>query len=809
MTAPLAALIWGAAHWLAAAAALAAVLLALLGWSYSRRAGTSSGVRAVAASLKALAILLLAACLLEPLFSGQRARPGANQFVILADNSQSMTLTDRGATRTRAAELKSLAPRDAAWLNRLAEDFDLRQYAFDTQLRAITGSDDIPFDGGASNLAASLDRVARRYQGRPLAGVLLFTDGNATDADALDRALARAKATGEEAKLPPVYPVVIGSSDVAPDINLEQVAVTQTNFEDAPVTLTAQVSGTGGAESKPVVAELLDESGKSIEKQTVRLEKEGRPLPVRFRVRPEQPGVSFYRVRVSEPGAAPPSTAPSTQPVATTRPSDEATLANNERIVAVDRGQGPYRVLYVAGRPNWEYKFLNRALASDRQVQLLGLLRIAKREAKFNFIAKGSDPANPLFSGFDHPDKEGLEQYDQPVIVRLGTEDESELRGGFPKTAEDLFRYHAVILDDLESEFFTQDQMQLLKEFVRTRGGGLLMLGGQESFKNGKYDRTPIGDLLPVYADEVPVVPEDSRYRLALTREGWLEPWIRLRPEEDAERTRVAGMPEFHILNAVRGIKPGATVLARAAVEGGEAVPALVEQRFGQGRVAALLIGDLWQWGLRRAEVEQNDMEKAWRQTVRWLVAEVPKRVEVSATPMPGGLAGDGDDSLAIRVQARDASYGPLDNAAVSVRVTGPDGAVVNLTAEPSSQKRGQYEASYVPRQPGVYRAEVKALAADGSDVGTSQTGWTSDPAAEEFRTLKPNVELLARIARATGGQVVDKSDLESFVKTLPNRHAEVTEPYVQPVWHQPWVFALAIICLAGEWGLRRWKGLP
>jgi hypothetical protein len=28
-------------------------------------------------------------------------------------------------------------------------------------------------------------------------------------------------------------------------------------------------------------------------------------------------------------------------------------------------------------------------------------------------------------------------------------------------------------------------------------------------------------------------------------------------------------------------------------------------------------------------------------------------------------------------------------------------------------------------------------------------------------------------------------------------------------VWHQPWVFLLAILCLTAEWGLRRWKGLP
>src|SRR6185295_19754520 len=140
--------------------------------------------------------------------------------------------------------------------------------------------------------------------------------------------------------------------------------------------------------------------------------------------------------------------------------------------------------------------------------------------------------------------EEQAEQYDQPVLVRDFPPDEpdkeNKLCVGFPKSAEELYTYHAVILDDLESEFFTQDQMQLLKDFVRQRGGGLLMLGGEESFKNGHYDRTPVGDMLPVYVDDVAAPPADGRYRLALTREGWLEPWIRLRPDEDAEHKRLA-----------------------------------------------------------------------------------------------------------------------------------------------------------------------------------------------------------------------------------------------------------------------------
>ena len=807
-------LVWGATHWLLAVALTGAMTVALLAWGYWRTGDNlRPGLRVLSAGLKAVGIMLLAMCLLEPMFSGTRARPGANLFVVLADNSQSMALKDRGADESRGRQAQALAAKPARWPARLGQDFDVRQHAFDTQLRALPDFAELTFDGGASNLGTSLRRVARRYHGRPLAGVLLFTDGSATDADAVEALAAEVAKAGSNAaakSLPPVYPVLLGTDTPADDVSVERVTVTQTNFEDAPVTLAAQVLASGYA-GRPVVASLLDESGKVVQTQQTRIDADGKPATVRFSVRPEKGGVSFYRVSAAAEGEPPPH---DPNAAAATR---EATLANNTRLAAVDRGRGPYRVLYVSGRPNWEYKFLQRAVQEDDQVQLVGLLRIARREPKFTFLGRRGEQTNPLYRGFDAEGaKSGdAEQYDQPVLVRLGAQDENELRGGFPRTPEELYAYHAVVLDDLEAEFFTQDQMQLLKEFVRQRGGGLLMLGGQESFKNGKYDRTPIGDLLPVYVDDVPPPPVNNRYRLSLTREGWLEPWVRLRSEESDERKRLGGMPPFQTLNTVRGIKPGATVLARVEVEGAEApLPALVEQRFGQGRVGAMLVGDLWRWGIRRATDDQDDLAKAWRQTVRWLVADVPRRVEVdvksaAAGDDAGGAGAGAEGAVTLAVAARTAAYAPLDNAAVAVQVTPPDGKPVQLTAEASSRKAGVYEAVYVPRQPGAYRAQITVTAPDGSDVGRVETGWTSDPAAEEFRDLRPNRELLERVARATGGQVVPASDLDDFVTTLPTRHAEIKEPYVRPVWHQPWVFLLAILCLTAEWGLRRWKGLP
>ncbi|MFM7926619.1 MAG: hypothetical protein ACKO9Q_02815, partial [Pirellula sp.] len=122
------------------------------------------------------------------------------------------------------------------------------------------------------------------------------------------------------------------------------------------------------------------------------------------------------------------------------------------------------------------------------------------------FRAKGSDDTNPLFSGFEDVSDEEKEKYNEPVFARLGVVGKEELAKGFPKDAEELFAYSMVIIDDLETEFFTVDQLQLLRQFVSQRGGSLLMLGGQESMRGRKFRDSVLGQLLPVYGD--PSEPE-------------------------------------------------------------------------------------------------------------------------------------------------------------------------------------------------------------------------------------------------------------------------------------------------------------
>src|SRR5256885_16045000 len=83
-------------------------------------------------------------------------------------------------------------------------------------------------------------------------------------------------------------------------------------------------------------------------------------------------------------------------------------------------------------------------------------------------------------------------------------------------------------------------------------------------------------------------------------------------------------------------------------------------QRFGNGRVGALTIGDLWLWGLRD-EASHRDMDKAWRQLVRWLIADVPNRINIQVEPKRD----DPNQALRLQVRAPDQTFQTLDNASL------------------------------------------------------------------------------------------------------------------------------------------------
>ena len=77
---------------------------------------------------------------------------------------------------------------------------------------------------------------------------------------------------------------------------------------------------------------------------------------------------------------------------------------------------------------------------------------------------------------------------------------EAEVRGkyGLPETLEELASFDALVLADLPATSLTPRQMQMIKRYVMDLGGGLLMMGSENSFGLGGYYKTPVEDVLPL-----------------------------------------------------------------------------------------------------------------------------------------------------------------------------------------------------------------------------------------------------------------------------------------------------------------------
>ena len=831
----LAAIIAGDPDWIAAASAVAVLGVLLAVWLNRSRLSAM----ALGTVLRILGWLLLAACLVNPMWTSSRPRKGANVLAVVTDISRSHLVTT-DADVTRADVLTELIQggektEPNGWLNRIAQDFELRRYTLSDRLKQVEQYGDVQFDGVASSLQTSLDQLKQRFEGQPLAGIILISDGNATD---------RSGTLDQLKGIAPVYPILMANDDSRPDVAVGVIGVTQTAFDDAPVSIQVQPI-VSRASNQQVRTSLLDADGTLLESQ---IRPAADDTPVRFRHRPVEGGTVFYQLQTTLLDGA------------GNEVTDETTTVNNQRLVAIDRGTQPRRILYVSGRPNWEFKFLRRAVETDPLIELVGLIRIAKKEAKFDFRGRDGERSNSLFRGFEKDEQEIAEEYDEPVMVRIGTKDDAELRGGFPETAEELFAYDAVVLDDIESGFFLADQLTLIYDFVSRRGGGLLMLGGQESFRQGEYDRTPVGEMLPVDLSrsmDQPVGP----VRMTLTRDGWLQPWVRLHSDEGEEQIRIDRMPGFFTLNSTGFVRPGAVIMAEVQDSSDNHWPALVTQRFGKGRTAALCVGDFWRWRLREgldslrqadgnqfvpggtvrtspivapggeAKEDLGQHASACRQMLRWLVSDVPRQLDLAVKPD----ASLGVRSVRIQATVKGSDFEVRENADVRFAVVDPAGQTLELTGEPSEEMPGVFEAVVAGSLAGPWRVTAtvrvpkdieSAKAASGrtavgssvagdekiiveKDPLTASSGWASQPDQDEMKSVGIDLDFLKQLADVSGGRLVNLDDVDDFVDSLPESSAPLVEIHSWQLWHQWWVFAVAIGCIAGDWTLRRRRGLP
>ncbi len=713
----------------------------------SVRGKTGRRDRIVLTSLRIALLAVILFCLCQPALILSTVVPLKSFVGVLLDDSLSLQIADRDEVPRAQFISETFGPEGSALLTGLSEKFMVRFFGFSKDAYRIDEVSELGFNGVQTNLGNALEGVADELAAVPLAGLVLVTDGADNSHVVLSDTLLAL-----QARSVPVYTVGLGLDRFASDIELSRVDAPRSVLKGSSLVVDVSISQRGfGGES---VRLDVEDSGRIISSREVELSSEGDVSTVRVDFAAADAGARLFRFRV--------------QP----KPGEMVTQNNEQEVLIVveDRRE---RILYFEGEPRFELKFIRRGVAEDENLQVVVLNRTA--ENKF---------------------------------LRIDVSDSEELAAGFPKTREELFRYQGVVLGSVEASFFTYDQLRMIADFVSQRGGGFLMLGGRRSFSAGGYAGTPLEEILPVSLHEMDGEegePFFAEIDIEPTPVGKTHPVTQFAGGVEESITRWEQLPPLTTLNPIYQTKPGATtLLVGSSEETSDPQIVLAFQRYGRGKTLAFTVHDSWQWQMH-ADMPLEDMthETLWRKLLRWLVSYVPDPVAVTTekdryAPLePVTVTADVDDDTFIRV----------NNAEVLANVKTPSGEILELGMEWTVDTDGQYRASFLPEEKGLYEIQVEAHRA-GTSLGEASSYVLATDLADEYFGAEMNTSLLQRIADDTGGRFYTADNVAQLAEDMSYVEGGASVREERDLWDMPVLFLLMVVLAATEWGYRKARGL-
>jgi hypothetical protein len=795
--------------WLMALIAVAGTALFVL--IYRQEASATSAIlRVVFVGLRVGLLLLVLFVFWQPDWVFERQ--GLPDVVVLIDDSQSMTIKDNyqdDAVRAAAEALardadlsepdrlslaKALVTRPKGdWLATLLTKRKAKVHVYhcstraarvadvtepeqlDAAVKAVKGLESGP-QNDSSQLGTAVRQVINDYRGSSLAAVIMLTDGVTTEGEDLGKVSKYASQMGV-----PLFFVGVGDSREAKDLDLHDLQSEDSVYVNDNIIFTARLTGHGfGDLTVPVE---LREKGKNevLATQNVKVDPSGKPEKVRLNYKPKEEGEKIFELRV---------------PVQ----DGEVNVENNvaERTVFV-RKTKLIKVLYVEGEPRWEFRYVKTLL--ERENQLVE----GNKSFELSVWLTDADP----------------EWAEQDKSAKLNGQPLKE----FPLKRE-LQAFDVVILGDFDLKKVPKinEHLQDVADFVKERGGGLLVIAG-ERYSPHCYKGTPLQDVLPIdlLTDRQPGEPAGGLtdpYRPELTPVGRLHPIFSFNSRDEKENDDIwNGLKEMYWWSEGYEAKRAAEVLAthprirragkNGAAKGGlDGHPLVVQQFVGSGRSLFFGWHETWRWRWRDNELHFNQF---WVQTMRYLARSRTGKIELrldKQTPYQRG------EPIRVTVRFPDDAPPPPPETEVKVLVErrppkGNGGEIESqtLTLSKVEGSRSNFEALLTRTPEGDYtfllnsppvqgpkpKAECKVLAPPG-----------------EMEVQRMNQAEMERAAEETRGHFYTLADADQVLTDLPPGLRVTLNASGPPMhlWNMVWVFCLALSLLTLEWVLRKRKNL-
>ncbi|MDP6957552.1 MAG: hypothetical protein QF645_01940 [Planctomycetota bacterium] len=479
----------------------------------------------------------------------------------------------------------------------------------------------------------------------------------------------------------------------------------------------------------------------------------------------------------------------------------ESNKKNNYLVHPLRVADDKIKILYVEGRPRYEYRFLKNALIRDTKILCHCLLTSADKDFPQEFSKGSSDPL------FQNPIQE------------------------FPRTLKELAQYDVVILGDIDPIVIGgEEQWENLETFVTEFGGGLVLISGHSNPRQF-MDKTSLRRLVPVQLDPSDRNPRDRiydrRFGYALTADArgkddrsphpiiYYRPFSG-RPEKNIEHwedrdERNDGQIGIRWFLPTKGLAQNATSLVEitGTEEGTRRPPLFVTQYNGRGRVFWSGTDETWLW--RYLQGDSPWFYPFWQQAMKWvrqgkLLGAKRYRIDVDKDQYVRG------EKVKVYVTAYDVTFRKRTESTLTVFLEPPTGK--RIPVELKKSRAGYYSGEVQPEWVGGYEIwageeDEKSRAEDRFSV--------IDPSKEENRpildeTMMKNIANASYQAwqdrRGTGARKMQYYTLDQ-IQSLPDelmasQHIMRTHPTKRYLWSSIPVWLLFALLITLEWIIRK-----
>jgi uncharacterized membrane protein len=631
-------------------------------------------------------------------------------------------------------------------LDKLEELYSVKYYQAGNSLTLSERDIPVSPNSPTSAIGKSLLELEGEYHSRRLPDALLISDGRSNDGPSLTQAAAFL-----QKKRMRVFSVGVGTDNSVPDLVLEQVQSAQQVLSGDIALFTLRLKGHSGTTLAEANIELRDQLGNLLDSHVVQ--------------RPTADGVQFV-LSSSFNRAGKYTLTASVSPAA-----GEINLSNNKIAFNLEVLNTRVRVLYIEGKPRWEYRFLKERLvraSNDIEVQcwLAEADRHFEQEHSASTIALRSVPTDV---------DSLLENYD---VIIIG--DVNPLQ---------------ISYDPLAS----QDFLGSVAKFVES-GGGLLMLAG-EQYNPLQFLETNIGKMLPVVIEPgAKPIKEEFRPLPADLHHPHPASLLSTNLQENAMLWQNA-TPLWWLFPSQR-LKSGAQawlVHDSASNEFGPLVVA-ASHNVPHGRVAFFGSDETWRW---RFPAGEQYVQGFWRSALRHLASARLHgnrgRIRLEAEREVIELG----SSVMIEARLLDSSYQPIihDNG---IPLFNQDGKQVLSLQLNKDDVDVSYGATYHPEQLGNVELYITEDSNAKSTV-SARLNLRVILTSKEMANLTLNSSGLKLLAEQTSGQHYTTATADSILNDLSGGQPIVRIVDEQFSFIKPWlIFFIFFFAIVGEWLIRK-----